>query len=161
MARARRSRTLKWNGLRRGPPSTAAWPRRQGPAGAENRATTEHAATTERTETLSRLAGAMGHEIAHVTRRHAARQTEGMQQANVAVTLACVPWTRVRSRGSPSIHPGSSASAPDFLAWRPPRAQLEGTGTKGLLCHPQGKHESLAERRPPVGFGGGAEMCDS
>lgn len=44
----------------------------------------------ERTETLSQLAGAMGHEIAHVTRRHAAQQMERMQQANVGVTLACI-----------------------------------------------------------------------
>lgn len=44
----------------------------------------------ERTTTLSQLAGAMGHEISHVTRRHAAKQMERMQQANVGVTLACV-----------------------------------------------------------------------
>ena len=44
----------------------------------------------ERTTTVSQLAGAMGHEIAHVTRHHAARQMERMQQANVGVTLACV-----------------------------------------------------------------------
>lgn len=44
----------------------------------------------ERTTTVAQLAGAMGHEIAHVTRHHAARQMERMQQANVGVTLACV-----------------------------------------------------------------------
>lgn len=44
----------------------------------------EHAAT------LSQLAGAMGHEIAHVTRRHAAKQLERLQRANAGVTIACV-----------------------------------------------------------------------
>ncbi|HVX38738.1 MAG TPA: M48 family metalloprotease [Gemmatimonadaceae bacterium] len=44
----------------------------------------EHAAT------LSQLAGAMGHEIAHVTRRHAVKQLERVQRANAGVTIACV-----------------------------------------------------------------------
>lgn len=48
----------------------------------------------ERTTTMSQLAGVLGHEIAHVTRRHAVRQMQRMQTANVGVTLACV-LTRV------------------------------------------------------------------
>jgi predicted Zn-dependent protease len=43
-----------------------------------------------RTATTSELAGVLGHEIAHVTRRHAVQQLERAQQANVGLSLACV-----------------------------------------------------------------------
>lgn len=44
----------------------------------------------ERTTTMSQLAGALGHEIAHVTRRHAVKELERAQNANVGLTVACV-----------------------------------------------------------------------
>lgn len=44
----------------------------------------------QRTANLSQLAGVLGHEIAHVTRRHAVRQLEAAQRANVGVSLVCV-----------------------------------------------------------------------
>lgn len=44
----------------------------------------------ERTQKLDQLAGVLGHEIAHVTRRHSVHQMEKQQGANVGVTLACV-----------------------------------------------------------------------
>lgn len=44
----------------------------------------------ERTATMDQLAGAMAHEISHVTRRHAVKQMEAAQRANVGVSLACV-----------------------------------------------------------------------
>src|SRR5688572_13385198 len=44
----------------------------------------------ERTQRLDQLAGVLGHEIAHITRRHSVQQMEKQQGANVGVTLACV-----------------------------------------------------------------------
>ena len=44
----------------------------------------------DRTQTLSQLAGAMGHEIAHVTGRHSVKELERAQNANVGLTVACV-----------------------------------------------------------------------
>jgi predicted Zn-dependent protease len=44
----------------------------------------------ERTQRMDQLAGVLGHEIGHVTRRHSVQQMEKAQGANVGVTLACV-----------------------------------------------------------------------
>jgi predicted Zn-dependent protease len=44
----------------------------------------------ERTNTLSQLAGVLGHEIGHVVRRHSVQQMQKMQGAQVGVGLACV-----------------------------------------------------------------------
>jgi predicted Zn-dependent protease len=44
----------------------------------------------ERADSMSDLAGVLGHEVAHVTERHAARQLERANKANVGVMLACV-----------------------------------------------------------------------
>jgi predicted Zn-dependent protease len=44
----------------------------------------------ERTQRMDQLAGVLGHEIGHVTRRHSVEQMEKAQGANVGVTLACV-----------------------------------------------------------------------
>jgi len=43
----------------------------------------------DRAETLDELAGALGHEIGHVVRRHSVHQMEKGAKANVAVTLTC------------------------------------------------------------------------
>ena len=43
----------------------------------------------ERTQTLSQLAGVLGHEIAHVVRRHSVQQMEKAQGANIGVVLGC------------------------------------------------------------------------
>jgi beta-barrel assembly-enhancing protease len=43
----------------------------------------------ERTDRLSELAGAIGHEIGHVVRRHSVEQMEKARNANVAVGLTC------------------------------------------------------------------------
>ena len=48
----------------------------------------------ERATRMDELAGAIGHEIGHVVRRHSIKQMEKQQNANVGVTLACV-LTRV------------------------------------------------------------------
>jgi predicted Zn-dependent protease len=43
----------------------------------------------DRTDRLSELAGALGHEIGHVVQRHSVRQMEKARNANVAVGLTC------------------------------------------------------------------------
>ncbi len=44
----------------------------------------------ERAKTMSEVAGVIGHEIGHVTRRHSIKQMQKAQGANVGVTLACI-----------------------------------------------------------------------
>ena len=44
----------------------------------------------DRAQRMDQLAGVLGHEIGHVTRRHSVQQMEKAQGANVGVTLACV-----------------------------------------------------------------------
>jgi predicted Zn-dependent protease len=48
----------------------------------------------ERATKMDQLAGVLGHEIGHVTRRHSIQQMQKAQNANIGVTLACV-LTRV------------------------------------------------------------------
>jgi predicted Zn-dependent protease len=43
----------------------------------------------DRTQNLSQLAGVLGHEIAHVVRRHSVEQMEKMQGANLGIMLGC------------------------------------------------------------------------
>jgi len=44
----------------------------------------------ERATNMSQLAGVIGHEIGHVTRRHSIRQQQKGQGANVITSLACI-----------------------------------------------------------------------
>lgn len=44
----------------------------------------------ERTKNMSELAGVMGHEIAHVTRRHSVKQMASAQRANAGVSVGCI-----------------------------------------------------------------------
>src|SRR5881628_3091948 len=43
----------------------------------------------DRTQSLSQLAGVLGHEIGHVVRRHSVKQMEKAQGANIGVVLGC------------------------------------------------------------------------
>lgn len=43
----------------------------------------------DRTQTLSQLAGVLGHEIGHVVRRHSVQQMQKAQGANVGLVLGC------------------------------------------------------------------------
>jgi predicted Zn-dependent protease len=43
----------------------------------------------DRTQSLSQLAGVLGHEIGHVVRRHSVQQMEKAQGANVGLVLGC------------------------------------------------------------------------
>src|SRR5919198_3297707 len=43
----------------------------------------------DKTQNLSQLAGALGHEIGHVVRRHSVKQMEKAQGANIGLVLGC------------------------------------------------------------------------
>jgi len=64
----------------------------------------------ERTNTLSQLAGVLGHEIGHVVRRHSVQQMQKVQGANFGVVLACVLTSVCSSDlGSTAIQVGGAA----------------------------------------------------
>ena len=64
----------------------------------------------ERAQQLDELAGAIGHEIGHVVRRHSVHQMEKGEKANVAVSLTCT-LTRLCNSGlaSTAIQVGGAA----------------------------------------------------
>jgi len=53
----------------------------------------------EKTTNMSELAGVLGHEIAHVTKRHSMLQMRDQQRANVGVTLGCILAPSVCNNG--------------------------------------------------------------
>src|SRR5918992_3323296 len=64
----------------------------------------------ERTNTLSQLAGVLGHEIGHVVRRHSVQQMQKMQGANLGVGLACILTSICNSDvGQTAINVGGTA----------------------------------------------------
>jgi predicted Zn-dependent protease len=64
----------------------------------------------ERTNTLSQVAGVLGHEIGHVVRRHSVQQMQKAQGANLGVVLACVLTSVCNSGvGQTAINVGGSA----------------------------------------------------
>lgn len=68
-----------------------------------------------RAETLSELAGVLGHEIGHVTMRHSAKQMEKAQRTGVGVSLLCT-LTNVceNSLGRVAVQAGGSALMAKF-----------------------------------------------
>ncbi len=70
----------------------------------------------EKTANMSELAGVMGHEIAHVTRRHSMFQMRDQQRANIGVTLGCILAPQVCNSGvgSAAINVGGGAAFAKF-----------------------------------------------
>lgn len=64
----------------------------------------------ERATTMSELAGVLGHEIGHVTRRHSVQQMQQAQGANVGVSLLCT-LTNVCDSGASQAAIGIGGSA--------------------------------------------------
>jgi Putative Zn-dependent protease, contains TPR repeats len=64
----------------------------------------------ERARTMNQLAGAMAHEIAHVTQRHSVEQMAQAQRADAGLTLACI-LTSVCQSGAASAAIQVSGSA--------------------------------------------------
>jgi predicted Zn-dependent protease len=65
----------------------------------------------ERAQRMDQLAGAMGHEIGHVTHRHSVKQMEQQNGAQIGVTLACIlqPAVCNSGLGSTAINVGATA----------------------------------------------------
>ncbi len=70
----------------------------------------------ERTVNMSELAGVVGHEIAHVTRRHSMLQMRDQQRASVGVTVGCIlaPSVCNSGLGNAAINVGGGAAFAKF-----------------------------------------------
>jgi predicted Zn-dependent protease len=86
----------------------------------------------ERADRMDELAGAIGHEIGHVVRRHSIKQMEKAQNANVGVTLACV-LTRVceSPAAQAAINVGANAVFAKFS--REDETEADAEGVKNVV----------------------------
>ena len=84
----------------------------------------------EQAQDMSQLAGVLGHEIGHVTRRHSVEQMQQAQGANVGVTLLCT-LTKVCNSGAAStaINAGGTALFAKFSRTDEAEADEEGVKT--------------------------------
>ncbi len=84
----------------------------------------------ERATDMSQLAGVIGHEIGHVTKRHAVQQMEQAQGANVGVSLLCTLTKVCESGGAQAaIGIGGSALFAKFSRADEAEADAEGVAT--------------------------------
>jgi beta-barrel assembly-enhancing protease len=114
-----------------------------------------------RAQTLSQLAGVVGHEIAHVTQRHSVKQMEKGQKVGIGATLACI-WqpSFCRNGGGDLLNLGANAAMSKFS--RGDEAQADQFGVQYVLragLDPRGLPEMfeimLAERDRKGGSSGG------
>ena len=84
----------------------------------------------EQAQDMSQLAGVLGHEIGHVTKRHSVEQMQQAQGANVGVTLLCT-LTKVCNSGAAStaINAGGTALFAKFSRTDESEADEEGVRT--------------------------------
>ncbi|HEX2716411.1 MAG TPA: M48 family metallopeptidase [Gemmatimonadaceae bacterium] len=81
----------------------------------------------ERTTQMDELAGVLGHEIGHVTRRHSVKQMEKANNANIGVTLACVLTSICNSDAAQAaIQVGGAAVFARFSRQDEAEADVEG-----------------------------------
>lgn len=105
-----------------------------------------------RAQTLSQLAGVVGHEIAHVTQRHSVKQMEKGQKIGIGATLACILQpTFCQNGGGSLLNVGATAIMAKFS--RGDEADADQYGVKYVLragLDPRGLPEMfeimLAER---------------
>jgi beta-barrel assembly-enhancing protease len=94
----------------------------------------------ERTNTLSQLAGVLGHEIGHVVRRHSVQQMQRAQGANFGVVLACVLTSICASDvGQTAIQVGGTAVFAKFS--RDDEFEADQEGLRNVVragIHPRG-----------------------
>ena len=81
----------------------------------------------ERATDMSELAGVIGHEIGHVTRRHSVQQMQQAQGANVGVALLCT-LTKVCDNGAGQAAIGLGGSALFAKFSRADEAEADGEG---------------------------------
>ncbi len=84
----------------------------------------------ERARSMDQVAGVIGHEIGHITRRHSVQQMEKAQGANIGAALLCT-LTNVCSSGvaQAAINIGSSALFAKFSRADEAQADEEGVRT--------------------------------
>jgi predicted Zn-dependent protease len=83
----------------------------------------------ERATKMDMLAGALGHEIGHVVRRHSVKQMEAAQRANVGLTLGCILTTICENQAAgAAINIGGSALFAKFS--RDDEAQADEVGVQ-------------------------------
>ena len=94
----------------------------------------------ERAQNLSQLAGVLGHEIGHVTRRHSVQQMQQAQGANAGLALLCT-LTKVceSGTGQAAINVGGSALFAKFSRSDEQEADAEAVRTVVKAgIHPEG-----------------------
>jgi predicted Zn-dependent protease len=94
----------------------------------------------ERAQNLSQLAGVLGHEIGHVTRRHSVQQMQQAQGANAGLALLCT-LTKVceSGTGQAAINVGGSALFAKFSRSDEQEADVEAVRTVVKAgIHPEG-----------------------
>ena len=86
----------------------------------------------ERAQKMDQLAGVLGHEIGHVTRRHSVQQMEKQQGANVGVTLACILTSVCNNQAAAAaINVGGGAIFAKFS--RDDEAEADAEGVKNTV----------------------------
>jgi predicted Zn-dependent protease len=112
----------------------------------------------ERAQTLSQVAGVLGHEIGHVTQRHSIQQMEKSQQANMGLGLLCIltPSVCQSQAGSAALQIGAGALFASFS--RKDEQEADHEGIKNIIragIDPSGVPEMfeilLAERQASPG----------
>lgn len=114
----------------------------------------------EKSATMSELAGVLGHEIAHVTRRHSMLQQRNQKRAAVGVTLGCIlaPQVCANGVGSAAVNAGGGALFSKFS--RDDEAEADRFGVQYVTragIDPRGMpsmfHTLIAERKTnPTGL---------
>ena len=87
----------------------------------------------ERAQTLSQVAGVLGHEIGHVTERHSVQQMEKSQQANMGIGLLCIltPSVCQSQAGGAAIQLGAGALFANFS--RKDELEADREGIKNMI----------------------------
>ena len=97
----------------------------------------------EHTQTLSQLAGVIGHEIGHVVKRHSVKQMNQMNAAQVGVGLACVLTSVCNSQvGQAGINVAGTALFAKFS--RDDEREADDVGIDNVVrahIHPKGVPE--------------------
>ncbi len=86
----------------------------------------------ERATTMSQVAGVIGHEIGHVTRRHSVKQMQKAQGANFGTTLLCT-LTSVCNSGIAQSGIGLAANAAFAKFSRTDEAEADEEGVRYLI----------------------------
>ncbi|MFI5311574.1 MAG: M48 family metallopeptidase [Gemmatimonadales bacterium] len=83
----------------------------------------------ERAQNMSQVAGVIGHEIGHVTRRHSVQQMRKGQGANIGVTLLCTLTNTCGGLGQTAVSLGSGMLFAKFSRSDEAEADEEGVKT--------------------------------